>query len=168
MKKSIVKIYILLFLGIIMLSLIGCSNNKIEKLNSIITEEWNSTSIKYDDSSFMKAFDEYAHFEVINIDETEKDCFIVTCNVTSPDVLEKLKNHVNNLADVQNENDINKTIVEFINNSELKTTEQTIRVYKIEDGYSVVFSEEFIDAMYGYSYSYCRSEINNMINQLFE
>lgn len=168
MKKSIVKICLLLFLGIIMVSLIGCSNNQIETMNSIISEEWNSTNAEYDNISFMKVFDEHVHFEVINVDETEKNCFVVTCNVTAPDISEKLKDHINNLIDVQSETNINNTIIEFINNSELRTTEQTVTVYQTEDGYSVVFSEEFIDAMYGYSYSYCRNEISNMIDQLFE
>lgn len=168
MKKILIKTCLLLFLGIIMVSLIGCSNNQIETMNSILSEEWNSTNTEYDDISFMKAFDEHARFEVINVDETEKNCFVVTCNVSAPDISEKLKGHIDNLIGVQSETDINKTIVEFINNSELRTTEQTVTVYRTEDGYSVVFSEEFIDAMYGYSYSYCRNEISNMIDQLFE
>lgn len=168
MKKYLIKTCLLLFLGIIMFSLIGCSNNNVENMNSIISEEWNSTNAEYDNISFMKFFDEHAHFEVINVDETEKNCFVVTCNVAAPDISEKIKDHIDNLIDVQSETDINKAIIEFINNSKLRITEQTVTVYQTEDGYSVVFSEEFIDAMYGYSYSYCRNEISNMIDQLFE
>lgn len=159
------KTIVILVLTVFLCFLVGCSNlNK--NITSEINSAWENSGEEYDADSFMKSFDDYSSFTIDNIEETEKDCFIVTCSVTSPDVLERLKSYQNEITEIQSEDVMNKEIIEIINNSELKTTQQNVTVFKTDNGYKVEFSEGFIDAMYGYSYIYCRNEMNNMIGNI--
>lgn len=168
MSKYFKKITAILFLLIVVLCfLVGCSNSN-KNIVSEINATWVNSREEYDADSFMKSFDDYSSFTIDNIEETEKNCFVVKCSVTSPDILERLKSYQKEITEIQSEYVMNKEIIEIITNSELKTTQQNVTVFKTDNGYKVEFSEGFVDAMYGYSYIYCRNEMNNMIGNIFK
>lgn len=163
------------YVRIIIISLIvvgvfsSCSlTSNTQKITEAIIEEWNNSS-NFEETSFMHSLEERSEFTIDDIQEGEEEGYYeVTCSVTSPDILDSLKQYQNNSMKVETNESMNSKIIELVNNGQLKTTNQTVTVFETEDGYYVEFSEGFVDAMYGYSYSYCRNEMNNMINQLFE
>lgn len=141
----------------------GCAKSvKVEKMQTEIENAWNSND-EYDENSFVKTLEDSASFTVTEIEETQENCYTVTVNVTSADALEGLKQYQSSIEQMPSDEEMNNKIKEIINASQPKTTEQTLTVYKTEDGYSVVFSEGFIDAMSGYSYSYCMNVMQGIL-----
>lgn len=168
-KKSIVVTLVLLIL-IVVTSIsifILVSNNKIsnEKMQQEINNAWVEAS-NYEINSFMQKFDEKSSFEVIDINEKEENCYVVNCEIASPDILNSLITYQNSLTSVPTEKEMNIEIEKIISESSIKKTQQTVTVYKTEEGYSIEFTKEFINAMYGYSYDYCKSQVDELINNL--
>ena len=143
-------------------SITGCSNN--QDIYKLIKSQW-TTSGTYNDDNFMKTFDDYSSFKIIDV-QKEKDCSIVTCEVSSPNILDKLKEYQKSITEIPSDSEINEKIKEFIATSEIKTTKQTVNIFLTDNGNVVQFSEGFIDAMYGYSYTYSREQTNKMMNNI--
>lgn len=130
-------------------------------MQSEIEKAWNSS--EYDANSFVKNFDDTSSFTVTGVEETEENSYTVKLNVTSANILESFKQYQSSVEKMPSDEEINEKIKELISTSQKKTTEQTVTVFKTDDGFSVLFSEGFIDAMFGYSYIYCMDEMHNIL-----
>lgn len=166
MKKLNLIIIVILLITLIFATL-GCtSKNEKNNIEEIIISDWTANDL-YDEENFMSMFDEYSHFHVSDV-KKEQDCFVATCQVTSPNILENLKEYQNHVNEDFDENEINSKIKDLISSSELKTSEQIVKVFKIDNEYIVEYTDGFVDAMYGYSYLYCCEQLNNMMKNIFE
>lgn len=132
------------------------------KMQSEIEAAWNSNT-DYPANSFLVSLEELSQFVVTDVQETEEDCYTVSLEVTSPDVLDDLITYQSSIEQRPSDDAMNDKINELISNAQLKTTQQTLTVYKTDGGFTVVFNEAFIDAMCGYSYSYCMEELGKVL-----
>lgn len=159
-------LFIFVFFIVIILIFSGCKRTvDVKTMQTLIETEWESNG-DYDENSFIKNLDDASSFTVTDIDETDKNCYTVYLDVTSPDILDELKTYQAGIEISPSEEKINSQIKEFINNAQPKTTQQTLTVFKTEEGFSVVFNEEFIDAMCGYSYTYCMDEMQKVLGEI--
>lgn len=162
MKKG-KKIAITVISLLLIVSLCGCGKTANKKnMQKEIEAAWN-TNEEYDKNSFFAELEKNSKFEVTEVMKTEKDCYEVSLNVTSPDILDDLKAYQESIETVPSDEEINDKIKEIINSAQPKTTQQTLTVYRTDSGFSVSFNDEFIDAMNGYSYSYCISEMEKVL-----
>lgn len=141
----------------------GCTKSvSVETMQSEIENAWNSNN-EYDKNSFVKSLEDSASFTVTKVETTDENCYTVTLNVTSVDILEGLKQYQSSIEQMPSDEEMNNKIKEIISSSQPKTTEQTLTVFQTENDFSVSFNEEFIDAMCGYSYTYCMNEMQNLL-----
>lgn len=141
----------------------GCTKSvSVETMQSEIENAWNSNN-EYDKNSFVKSLEDSASFTVTKVETTDENCYTVTLNVTSVDILEGLKQYQSSIEQMPSDEKMNNKIKEIISSSQPKTTEQTLTVFQTENDFSVSFNEEFIDAMCGYSYTYCMNEMQNLL-----
>lgn len=166
--KVIKKAVSLIILSGMFMIITGCSfESKTELMQREIISDWTNSGT-YEETSFMKCFDSASSFEVIAVEKEGKDCYVVKCNVTSPDLLEALKKSKTKIPFGAGEDELNEIIIKLVENSKPKTTSQNVSVFKTDDGYHVEYTEGFVDAMYGYSYLYCREQMDNLLKDLYE
>lgn len=145
---------------VVLFAFTSCNNQ--EKMKQVVQSEWESAGT-FDENSFMQVFSEYAVFVFLDMQKSAADCYTLSYEVTSPNILDALKNYQNNITEIPDDAQMNAKISEIIQNATPKTTTQTVTVYTTDDGYQVVFSQGFIDAMYGYCYTYCMEEIHKVL-----
>ena len=145
---------------VVLLAFTSCNNQ--EKIMQAVQNEWESAGT-FDEGSFMQTFSECAEFVFVDMQKSSDDCYTLSYEVTSPDILDALKDYQNNITEIPDDEQMNAKITEIIQKSTPKTTTQTVTVYITDNGYQVVFSQGFIDAMYGYSYTYCMDEIHEVL-----
>jgi hypothetical protein len=85
---------------------------------------------------------------------------LYNCTVSSPDILDDLIKYQGQLTSKPTEKEMNQAIEEIISKASVKQSQHTVTAYKTDEGFSFEFNSEFINAMYGYSYDYCKSQIN--------
>lgn len=141
----------------------GCTKSvSVETMQSEIENAWNSNN-EYDKNSFVKSLEDSASFTVTKVETIDENCYTVTLTVTSVDILEDLKQYQSSIEQMPSNEEMNNKIKEIISSSQPKTTEQTLTVFQTENEFSVSFNEEFIDAMCGYSYTYCMNEMQSIL-----
>ncbi len=165
-KKNIIIISLLLVLAIAVTATIVfvILHNRVPSNGAMqdeIYKVWTEAN-SFDDTSFMAAFETESSFVVTSVEEREEDCYVVTCDVTAPNLLDLLTQYLDGLTQRPTESKINDAIVEMISSAELQTTQQTVTAFKTDDGYVIEFTDGFIDAMYGYSYNYCCEQLENV------
>lgn len=160
--KIIKRTAIFLLALVIAVSFAGCCRTKSSQIAEAIEAAWNGENT-YDESSFLADLDTLSSFKVKSVEKSEKDFYLVTCEVTSPDFLGALKEYQNSIKKTPSDDEMNNQIKKFIGEAELKTTEQTVNAFKTDTGWHIEFSEGFIDAMCGYSYSYSRQQISELL-----
>ena len=116
----------------------------------------------FNDTSFMDTFEMYSSFVVTSVEKSEENCYVITCDVSSPNILDSLIKYCDNLKKRPSEEEMNDKIIKMISSSEVQVTQQTVTAFKTDDGYVFEFSDGFIDAMYGYSYNYCCEQLENV------
>ena len=161
MKNKVLTIFTI---GVLLAAcLCGCSQTvSVEEMQIEIEKSWNNNDA-YDENSFMLELENSASFQVKSVKREKKNCYSVILDVTSADVLNGLKQYQSSITQMPSKTEMNEQIKEMIHNASPKTTQQTLTVFQTEQGLSVVFTEEFIDAMCGYSYSYCMSEMQSLL-----
>lgn len=168
-KRSIiiVSVILILILVAVVSVLLVTSHNKItnEKMQQEIELAWTEAN-SYDDNSFMSKFDKKSSFVVTNIEKREDDCYTITCTVSSPDILDDLIKYQGQLTSKPTEKEMNQAIEEIISKASVKQSQHTVTAYKTDEGFSFEFNSEFINAMYGYSYDYCKSQIDGLMKDL--
>lgn len=126
--------------------------NSIEKIQNVINEKWQE-SIPAESAQFIKEFNERSKFQVVDLTEIN-ECLEATVWVASPDISISLQEYQNSGVDDLSDEEIDAGICDLINLAEINRTEQTVYVYIDVDGeYHVRFTEEFINAMFGYAFS---------------
>ncbi len=126
--------------------------DKIVEIQNVINEQWQG-SIPVESTQFIKEFNERSKFQVADLTETN-DCLEATVWVASPDISISLQEYQNSGVDDLSDEEIDAGICDLINLAEINRTEQTVYVYIDVDGeYHVRFTEEFINAMFGYAFS---------------
>lgn len=163
MKKNIKIISALLLIILLLTVFCGCSAVSKDKAADEISKAWNEAGTEFPQGSFMSVFDEESTFTVVEVTKVEKDYYRAACNVISPNILEDMKKYQQNEGTDATPEEMNSAIIEMIKNGKPTATVQTVDIFKTDKGYSVVFSEGFVDAMYGYTYSYYKEQLNNMI-----
>ena len=163
MKKNIKIISALLLIFLLLTVFRGCSAVSKDKAADEISKAWNEAGTEFPQGSFMGVFDEESTFTVVEVTKVEKDYYRAACNVISPNILEDMKKYQQNEGTDATPEEMNSGIIEMIKNGKPTATVQTVDIFKTDKGYSVVFSEGFVDAMYGYTYSYYKEQLNNMI-----
>ena len=103
----------------------------------------------------MRAFDERAEFEILDVRSEGKGYASVTVAVTSPDISATI---TEKQADLQEKSlttsELDSQLAALVRTANPKTTRQTIAAIATEDGtIHLRFSESFVDAMYGYAYT---------------
>lgn len=163
MKKNIKIISALLLIILLLTVFSSCSAVSKDKAADEISKAWNEAGTEFPQGSFMGVFDEESTFTVVEVTKVEKDYYRAACNVISPNLLEDMKKYQQNEGTDATPEEMNSAIIEMIKNGKPTATVQTVDIFKTDKGYSVVFSEGFVDAMYGYTYSYYKEQLNNMI-----
>lgn len=143
-----------------LISLTSC--NQQRKITQLVQTEWEEAD-NFENNSFMQVFSDYSNFVFIDMQESTDGCYTLSYEITSPFVLDELKKYQSDITEIPDETQMNAKIIEMIQNATPKTTTQTVTVYTTDDGYQVVFSQGFIDAMYGYCYTYCMEEIHKVL-----
>ena len=113
---------------------------------------------------FFKTFIEKSYFEVTDVKDDGSGHYTITASVSSPDIKDALIDYQKNFDVNETKEDIDKKITEIINNAEMKTTEQTATVIITDDTKEITFSDDFIDAMYGYAYNYAKTETDKALS----
>ena len=120
----------------------------------LITTEWEK-SITEDQPEFLTKLEERNSFTVVDYKNEGDGYYTVEIEVTSPDINDKLieyQESVNNISVSQDE--IEQKICEIIDSSDDKTSTVTLSIICDEDGaFHVTFTDEFVDAMFGYAFS---------------
>lgn len=156
----IVLFFIVVLLGILFLLFYNSDSSKETRMQKRLEEAWN-IEISEDAPEFFKAFDEKSYFKVTDISDDGQGHFTVTADVTSPDVYQAIINYQNSITNLVSNEEMDSVLTQIINDADLKTTTQTV-IFIETDGESVVqFSEDFIDAMYGYAYKYSMEQFKN-------
>ena len=170
MKKQ--TLILIIVLSIIILTgstiLFCCFHNKTTSSNycqwqTVIQSEWDAAK-PVDAPSFLKTINNLSEFRVISVEETETNYFTIKVSVSSPDISCSLVEYQNCLSkeEVVTKDIIDKEITNIIKNAKLKTTEQIIYALKDTNGnYHIQFTEDFLDAMFGYAYNNALAVLTN-------
>lgn len=153
---AIVLIGIFAVAEIVLLVLLhGGKNNSAdyEEMNTIVHTVWNE-AVPEESPQFLKELNRLSSFEVVGVEDLGEGYYTVTASVQSPDILEDLNNYEDSLSGQVTQEEMDAQLCTIIKNARSKETEQVITVICDTDGkYHVEFSEEFIDAMFGYAFS---------------
>lgn len=156
----IVSLFIVVLSGILFLLVYNSNSSKEARMQKRLEEAWN-IEISDDAPEFFKAFDEKSYFKVTDISDDGQGHFTVTADVTSPDIYQAIIDYQNSITYLVSYEEMDSALTQIINDADLKTTEQTV-VFIETDGEDVVqFSEDFVDAMYGYAYKYSMEQFTN-------
>ena len=143
-----------------------CNYSRIHQDDIVqaIDTEWLESN-QFEESSFLYSLYATAHYEIINMEKDTESSYLVTASVTAPDILQGLIDYQNGLNATPSAEEMNRKIIELIDSASLKTTEQTISVFIMEDGgLHVAFSNGFLNAMSGYAYQYAMEQIESLMN----
>lgn len=163
-KIAIVVSVFLLVVGLVILIFVLCKGDaSVENMQNELQNAWVEGN-DFDDTSFMDTFEINSRFVVTSVEESEENCYIITCDVSSPNILDLLIEYCDNLEKQPTEEEINEEIIKMISSSDVQVTQQTVTAFKTDAGYVFEFSDGFIDAMYGYSYNYCCEQLKNVTN----
>ena len=126
----------------------------MKEITNAVNIEWGKTE-KDELPQFLDLFDEKASFECTSYKKEKKGYYTVTTTVESPDISEAIyefseKNKNESFTKEQFDNEIYNMIL----NAPMKRSEQKITVILNDTGtYRVIFSQGFIDGMFGYIYN---------------
>lgn len=133
------------------------------KADKIIHNDWNRSSsnavLELDPDSeetpdFISEIENRASFKVVSA-HTEKGVCTVVCEISSCDITGALKAMIEDRgAEVIDESQLDGIVSELIRNSPDAVTEAEVYIYRRGLKHTVVYSEEFFDAMYGGVISY--------------
>ena len=112
-----------------------CNYSRIHQDDIVqaIDTEWLESN-QFEESSFLYSLYATAHYEIINMEKDTESSYLVTASVTAPDILQGLIDYQNGLNATPSAEEMNRKIIELIDSASLKTTEQTISVFIMEDG----------------------------------
>ncbi len=130
----------------------GSVNNV--KIQKVIQKEWDESTQDEDVPGFVKKINELSDFKVISVEKGDNDFYKVTLSVSSPYINDDLMKYQDeNKDNEKSEEEMDSAITNIILNANLKSSEQYVYVIKDANGeYHTQFTEEFVDAMYGYAY----------------
>lgn len=134
----------------------------IPYMQDFIESSWSVESDKDEKPEFYNVLEEKSSFNVKKIQDDGDDHYTVTVEVSSPYILDKLKEYESSVDGEISEDEIDKKLLELVNSSEIKSTEINLTVVKADGERFVEFNDEFVDAMFGYAYSYSMDRINTL------
>ena len=167
-KKLIVVTICIIFItlavvGTIITVLTIKSNNDKKLIFEAVETEW-AKSIPEEQPNFLTAIDNRAYFECKDIKKEADGFYVVTVDVSSPDIKTALNEYQEQtIGESVTDDKIDSAISDIIDSAEIKTTTHSVNVVQDQEGkYYVTFSEGFIDAMFGYAYT---DAMNTLINE---
>lgn len=145
-----------------MILLSACSSNNLqEDIYNAIYDNWKVYN-EIDENSYINNLAERTSFEIQSIEKLD-DFYMVTLNVTAPDISNGVEEYQNSITDIPSDDEMNNKLKSIVEIADLKTTEQTVTVFVTDDGtYDVEFSSGFADAMCGYSYQYYVTQMQKL------
>lgn len=171
-KTNKIKIIVLSFVALLLISAIATvvittkkRDTDIPYIQGIIEEAWNVESSKSEKPEFYKKLEEKSSFNVKKIEDDGDDHYTVTVEASSPYIIDKLKEYENSIDRKISDDEIDKKLLELVNSSEIKSTDIKLTVVKADGKRFVEFNDEFIDAMFGYAYSYSMSRIDALAGE---
>ena len=171
-KSNKIKIIVLSFVALLLISAIATviittkkRDTDIPYIQGIIEEAWNVESSKSEKPEFYKKLEEKSSFNVKKIEDDGDDHYTVTVEVSSPYIIDKLKEYENSIDRKISDDEIDKKLLELVDSSEIKSTDIKLTVVKADGKRFVEFNDEFIDAMFGYAYSYSMSRIDALAGE---
>ena len=162
-KAMLIAIAIIVLVAVFVL----ISNNikTYKEISTAINNTWNEVANAEDQPLYLSELNKLSKF---TIDSVKKDngVYIVKTTVSAPDVGTKMiKINYNNLPSTENTGEINSFLCEQLKNAEFIETKAYIHAYKVDNGYQVSFSDEFVDAMCGKLYAYAQSSFVDMMQK---
>lgn len=167
MRRTVVVVLIVSIIIISLLSLAvvkHCEAIRIEEnIFNAINAEW-SKVITADAPAYLNAINEVSSYDIISIEEGE--VYTIKVVVDSVDLGTKLKEApLEAFPKTQDETAINKYLLDLID--DCKRLETTTEIYAAPEnsGYTIYFSDEFVDAMSGGVYSYTQDLIRDLMGE---
>lgn len=173
-KKKTVSIILISLLAIVIIGVVigiglaayfNSSSVKNSQMQKVLEEAWyiETTEADEDIPNFYTAIEEKSSFEVTKVVEDVSGHYTITANVTSPNIYEALVDYQNSMTSVESDEEMDKLLTNIINSADLETSSQTVTYVETEDDASVQFSDEFVDAMYGYAYTYAMQQFEALM-----
>ena len=136
----------------------------IEAFQSAVENSWASQTEAEGKPEFMKLLESKSTFSVANFAENDEEHYTLEITVSSPDILPAMQNLNKMMKKELSQKEIDTLLTKAVKDARPKTSTVNLNVTKTQNNYRVEFSEEFIDAMYGYAYSYANSQLNEATN----
>lgn len=172
-SKSKKKMILILILSVILAVAIGVGifffiqgrTATKESMQENIKASW-SQSIETEEETpeFVKMLDSRSSFEVKKVTNDGSGHYTVTVSVSAPNIKDGILNFQKEIDEKISQEEMDKQIAQIAKNAELVETEQTVTVIMVDGEPEVTFSEGFIDAMYGYTYSDILSQLQEYYN----
>ena len=153
---------ILLLMITLILILLSKKNSEIPNMQNVIEQSWNVESTDAKTPIFYEALKSKSSFKVKSIKNDGNNHYTVTVEVSSPYILDKIKEYENGIDRKISDKEIDEKLLEFVNSSDIKTTDIELTVVKVDGKEFVEFNYEFVDAMFGYAYSYSMNKVNSL------
>lgn len=125
-----------------------------KQITRAVDRAW-AQAVSPDDPPYLRAIDERSHYEIEKIKKGE--VYEITVTVRGVDLGGRLREiSLEDFPKTEDEDEINDYLLDLI--EEADETEVTTVLYALPEGegYSIQFSDTFVDAMSGMVYSYTR------------
>lgn len=133
-----------------------------ETLQETITNAW-TRETEEEIPGFLTDIESKASFTVVDFVDNGKGHYSVEVEATSPDIYQEIIDYQRSITEIIGTEEIDKQLSRIIEEAELKTTQHTLTVIYSDGEPEVKFTEEFVDAMYGYAYIYSINAIEEIL-----
>ena len=165
-KKSFaVSIFCTILIAIaVFVGVIFFLNSRVDNeiLQETIAQAWNHET-EEEMPSFLVGIEARAKFTVVDFVNNGKGHYSVEVETTSPDIYQEIIDYQKSITEIIGIDEIDKHLSLIIGEAPLKTTQHTLTVIYTDSEAEVKFTEEFIDAMYGYAYIYSMKTLEEIL-----
>lgn len=166
-KKAVIAgiiVIVIMVVGIFLLM----SNKKLNEgaIKRVILNDWNTLTEDDKTPVYIARIDELTEFEIIEM-KYRDNIYDVLVNVEGIDLGEQLsKIDIDKFPVTVDEDELNTFLIEVISKSPKIKTKAKIQIEVINnDEYQVRYSEEFVDSMSGFIYTYSKNMVEQAINR---
>lgn len=133
-----------------------------ETLQETIANAW-AYKTEEDIPEFLASIEARASFTVVDFVDNGEGHYSVVVEATSPDIYNEITDYQKSITEIIGVNEIDKQLNLIVEEASLKTTQHTITVVYTNSEPEVKFTEEFVDAMYGYAYIYSMKTLEEVL-----
>ena len=133
-----------------------------EELIAAVQESW-SAAVAADQPAYLTMLGEMASYTLGSVSK-EEGLYVIEATVTAPDLGGRLSEMDNaDLPRSADAEDLDTFLCEQIGKADMREITAAVLAYETDGGYHISFSEEFVDAMSGYLYTYSRWALLDML-----